>query len=300
MSEQHPHPPVSVLGLGTMGTALATALLGAGHPVTVWNRTQTKADPVVAGGAARAADAAEAVRAGEIVLTCLLDHTSVHDVLDAHTGALAGRVLVNVTNTTPEESAELAAWTAGHGIDFLDGGIMAVPPQIGTHEAFVLYSGSRRALDTARTALAALGDVRYLGTDPGMAALQDMALLSAMYGMYGGILHAFALVRTGGVSAREFAPVLARWLGGAGGLAVPTAEQIDAADYARDVTSNVTMQAAAYDGLCDLARARGVDPLLLEPFGGLLRRRVTEGHGHEDATGVIDYLTTTTSPGEHA
>ncbi len=292
---ERPSLPVTVLGLGAMGRALAEALLDAGHAVTVWNRTAAKAESLVARGAARAGDVAEALRASPVIVTCLLGHVSVHDVLDDHAGALAGRTLVNVTNTTPEGSAELASWAASHNADFLDGGIMAVPPQIGTPAAFVLYSGSSRALETARPALEAFGDVRYLGSDPSLAALQDLALLSAMYGMFGGVLHAFALVRTGGVTARGFAPVLREWLTGMVGWASSAAEQIDDGDHARNVASNLAMQAAAYDGFLAVARDRGVDPLLLEPLGRLLRRRVGDGHGHEGITGVIDYLTTTTT-----
>lgn len=292
---ERPPPSVTVLGLGAMGTALATALLEAGHAVTVWNRTAAKADPLVARGAARAGDVDEALRTSQVIVACLLDHVSVHAALDDHASALAGRTLVNVTNTTPEDSVELASWAACHGADFLDGGIMAVPPQIGTPAAFVLYSGSSRALETARPALETFGDVRYLGSDPSLAALQDLALLSGMYGMFGGILHAFALVRTGGVTARRFAPVLREWLTGMAGWASTAAEQIDNGDHARDVVSNLAMQTAAYDGFLTVARDRGVNPLLLEPLGQLLRCRVEDGHGHEDVTGVINYLTTTTN-----
>jgi 3-hydroxyisobutyrate dehydrogenase-like beta-hydroxyacid dehydrogenase len=45
------HTPVTVIGLGLMGRALATAFLRAGHPTTVWNRTPAKAEQLVAQGA---------------------------------------------------------------------------------------------------------------------------------------------------------------------------------------------------------------------------------------------------------
>ena len=73
---------VSVLGLGAMGHALAAALVAAGHTTTVWNRSPGRADGLVEQGAAVAATAGAAVRAGELVVVCLLDHASVHEVLD--------------------------------------------------------------------------------------------------------------------------------------------------------------------------------------------------------------------------
>ncbi|MBK1783084.1 NAD(P)-dependent oxidoreductase [Prauserella cavernicola] len=283
-------PPVTVLGLGAMGTALARALLGAGHPVTAWNRTAAKAEPLVELGAARAATPGEAIAAGRLVFACLLDYASVHDVLDDHADALRGRVLVNLTNGTPVQARTFSEWAACHGADYLGGGIMAVPPQIGTPDAFVLYSGSRSAFETSRGALDTFGESHYLGGAPGLAALQDIALLSGMYGMFTGIIHALALVRSEGTPLTEFVPRLDRWLSSMSGWAHAAAHQIDAGDYASDVPSNLGMQAAGFVNLTRAAQEQGVSPELLEPLGALLRRRAADGHGHEDITGIIELL----------
>lgn len=105
--------PVTVLGLGAMGSALAAAFVKAGHPTTVWNRTPGKDAELIAAGA-RGADSVEtAVAAGDLVVACLFDHASVHETLDPVTGKLAGRDLVNLTSTEPAGSRELADWAAG-------------------------------------------------------------------------------------------------------------------------------------------------------------------------------------------
>lgn len=279
------NPPVTVLGLGAMGRALARTLLAAGHPTTVWNRTPGKDDELVAAGAVRAATVADAVAAHRIVLACLLTNDTVDEVL---TGVpLDGRILVNLTNGTPAQARALAT---AYGPDrYLDGGIMAVPPTIGGPHAFVLYSGSAPAYDEARPALERFGEARYLGADPGLAALHDIALLSGMYGMVGGVLHALALVRAAGVSATGFAPLLTRWLTAMAGGVGRYAAQLDAGEYGRDVVSNLGMQAAAWDNLTDTARAEGVDPRLLAPLGDLMRRRAAD-HPDEDLTGIVELL----------
>ncbi len=117
-----------MLGLGAMGSALAAALVQAGHATTVWNRSPGKADDLVAQGARAAATAGDAVRASELVVVCLLDHASVRHVLDPLADDLAGRAVVNVTTTAPEQSRESATWAADAGIGYLDGGIMAGHP----------------------------------------------------------------------------------------------------------------------------------------------------------------------------
>lgn len=260
-------PAVTVVGLGAMGSALAEALLAGGYPTTVWNRSAHKADPLVAKGAVRAETAAEAITASRLVIVCLLDYHSVSDVLGVDAGSLSGRVLVNLTNGTPAQAFELAAWAAQRDADYLDGGIMAVPPMIATPAAFLLYSGSRSAFDTYRHVLDSLGESHYLGADPGMAALHDLALLSGMYGMVVGVLHAFALVGTEGVEATTFAPMLSRWLDGMSGFVSGAAEQIDKRDYTIGVTSNLAMQAAAYVNLVQVAEEQGISPELVAPLG---------------------------------
>ena len=62
---------VAVLGMGRMGHALAERLLSGGHTVTVWNRTQGKADDLLARGARQAATPAEAAASSELTLTSL-------------------------------------------------------------------------------------------------------------------------------------------------------------------------------------------------------------------------------------
>lgn len=204
--------PVTVLGLGDMGTALARALVGAGHRTTVWNRTAAKAEALAAEGARTAATAGAAVAASPLVVVCLLDYDSVRQVLAPLGDALSGRAVVNLTNGTPRQARELAAWAAGHGAQYLDGGIMAVPPMIGTPAAFLLYSGSPDAFTAHRTVLDLFGESHHLGEDPGRAPLYDLALLSAMYGMFSGVLHGYALIRSDGVAAADAAPLMGRWL----------------------------------------------------------------------------------------
>ncbi|MGL5502863.1 MAG: NAD(P)-binding domain-containing protein, partial [Aeromonas veronii] len=62
---------LSVIGLGAMGSALATTLLKAGHPVTVWNRSAAKAAPLQALGATLASSVGAAIATSDITLVCV-------------------------------------------------------------------------------------------------------------------------------------------------------------------------------------------------------------------------------------
>lgn len=283
---------VAVLGLGSMGAALAEALLGAGYEVTVWNRTPGRAEGLVARGARRAGSVAEAVRAGEIVLVCILDYGDIGPLLEQQGGgraALQGRVVVNVTNGSPEEARAMAERVTALGAGYLDGGIMAVPEIIASPEAFVLYSGSREAFEAHREVLEAFARSVYLGEDPGLAPLHDLALLSGMYGMFGGFLHAAALVRSAGGPVAEFTTTLLQpWLGAMAGGLPAMAAQIDSGDYT--VTGSPLAMQAAHDSIGEVSRAQGVSPELFAPLFALMERRVADGHGREGLAGLVELV----------
>ncbi|NRQ39227.1 NAD(P)-dependent oxidoreductase [Nonomuraea sp. NN258] len=204
---------IGILGLGAMGRALAGALLDAGHEVTVWNRTPGRADDLLARGAREAPGVAATIAAADLTIVCLLNDASVRTTLEPVAQDLAGRTLVNLTSGSAAQARELAGWLAGHGARSLAGGIMAVPPTIGTVGAFILYSGPRDLFDRLAPALAPLGRPQWAGEDPGFAALYDMAALSGMYGMSAGADHAVALVHAEGGDVAAFKrEVLRPWM----------------------------------------------------------------------------------------
>ncbi|MEV6520523.1 NAD(P)-binding domain-containing protein [Longispora sp. NPDC051575] len=275
---------IAVLGLGRMGTALAGALVGSGHTVTVWNRSPAKADALAARGARPAGTPAEAVASSPVVIVCVSDYATVRAVLDS--GNLAGRLVVNLTNGTPEQARELAEWTAERGGDYLDGGIMAVPQMIGAPGALVLYSGSA-AFTAHEPTLTAFGAATYLGADPGLAPLYDLALLSGMYGMLGGFLQAAALVGSERVPVVEFTKLLVPWVNAMTAMLPGFATEIDARGYATDVSS----LDANLDALRNIEAAsagQGVGFELLAPVRALVERRVAAGHAADSLSSLIE------------
>ncbi|GGV71729.1 dehydrogenase [Streptomyces longisporoflavus] len=291
MPAQPAQSPVTVLGLGLMGSALAAALLKAGHPTTVWNRTAAKTGPLAAQGAAPADTAKDAIEAAPLVIVCLTTNDSVRSLLEPEAAALKGRTLVNLTNGTPAQARELAAWAADHGITYIDGGIMAVPQMIATPGAYILYSGTdEAAFATHRPTLQALADTKWAGKDPGLAALYDLSLLTGMYGMTMGVAQAYALIGSEGIPAREFAPLLRDWVAAMTDAIVPeTATAVDAGQHLTDV-SNLAMNREAFTNFLQAYAEQGLRTDLFEPFQGLLDRAVDEGHGADGLSRLVTLL----------
>ncbi|MGW2224850.1 NAD(P)-dependent oxidoreductase [Streptomyces formicae] len=272
--------PVTVLGLGLMGSALAAALLKAGHATTVWNRTAAKTGPLAAQGATPADTAKDAIEAAPLVIVCLTTNDNVRALLEPEATALKGRTVVNLTNGSPAQARELADWAAAHGITYLDGGIMAVPQMIATPGAYILYSGTdEAAFATHRETLSALADTKWVGTDPGLAALYDLSLLTGMYGMVMGVAQAYALIGSEGIPARDFAPLLTEWIVAmTHGLVPGTAEALDSDRHLTDV-SNLAMNREAFTNFTSAFNEQGLRTDLFDPLQGLLDRAVEQGHG---------------------
>ncbi|MFD3308787.1 NAD(P)-dependent oxidoreductase [Streptomyces sp. NPDC058694] len=279
---------MSVLGLGAMGTALAGALVKAGHATTCWNRSPVKADELVAQGAELAATARDAVLSSPLVIVCLLDHASVHEVLDPISAELAGRTVVNVTTTSPAQSRELAEWAAQAGVAYLDGGIMAVPDMIGRPGASILYSGSAEVFDEYKPLLELWGTASYFGEDAGLASLYDLALLAGMYVMFAGFMHGAAMVAPAGMTAGEFAALAAPWLTAMTGGFQGFAEVIDGGDY-----TVAGQQSLAFSDLGDLVAAsadQGISTEVVDMVQRLVRRQIDAGHGEEGFARIIESI----------
>ncbi len=280
---------VTVIGLGLMGSALAAAFLNGGYPTTVWNRSEDKADPLIHKGATRAATVADAVSASPLVVVCLTTYETVHEVLDLVGDALSGRVLVNLTNGTPDQARRTAAWAVERGADYLDGGIMAVSQMIAGPDAHLLYSGSPDGFEAHRRELESLGTSRYLGTDAGLASLYDLALLGGMYGMLAGFFHSVALVGTEKVAATEFTSLLVPWLNAMAGMLPGLAQEIDAGDYPTDV-SGLDVNKDAVANILQASRDQGIGVDLLAPLQALIDQRVADGHGADSLSSLIEVI----------
>ena len=270
---------VTMLGLGAMGRALATAVAGTGRPTTVWNRTPGKAGDAVARGATEATTVEEALGTDSVVVACLLDHASVHEVLDPVAASLTGRTLINLTTTTPNQARELADWAREHGIVYLDGGIMAVPAMIGGPGSAILYSGSNPAFEQHRPLFDLWGTSTYFGTDAGMASLYDMAILSGMYVMFAGFMHGAAMVGSEGVPADTFAKFATPFLSAMTASFDGIAAVLDGGDYSIE-----GQQSLEFSDLSDFLRAaaeQGVATDVLQPVQTLIERQITAGHGKE-------------------
>ncbi|TLW94574.1 NAD(P)-dependent oxidoreductase [Saccharomonospora piscinae] len=270
--------PVTVIGLGPMGQAMTRALLAAGHPVTVWNRTASRADAVVAEGATRADTVAEALAATHVAVLSLTDYQAMYDILGAAPDALAGRLVVNLSSDTPHRSTEAAQWLATLGARLLVGGIMVPAELVGTEQSYVFYSGSRDDFRTHETTLSVLGRADYRGADHALAQLYYQAQLDIFLTSLAAYLHATAMLRAAGVPAPVFAPYAREMFDMTSYFLDGVPEEIERGEYPGDAAT-ATMMGATAEHIVGASEDAGVDTTLPRAVLSYYRRAIEAGHG---------------------
>jgi 3-hydroxyisobutyrate dehydrogenase-like beta-hydroxyacid dehydrogenase len=273
--------PVTVLGLGPMGRALASAFLKARHPVTVWNRTPGKAGDLLERGAVATDSVQDAVEAGQVIIACLIDYDAVRATLEQSQAGWGNRWLVNLTSGEPAQARQMSLWASSRGIDYLDGAILTPTPAIGTPSATVLFSGARDVYEAVQETMAAMGGTAvHLGDDPGQASAYEVALLDIFATSVNGIVHAFALASAEGIEPERFATFAT----GIGGLLPEMikrfAQQIQTGRYPGD-RSTIASAASGITHIINTATSHGIDVGMLTAAKSIIDHAVTDGYGPE-------------------
>lgn len=281
---------VTVIGLGSMGAALAEAFIKAGHPTTVWNRTASKAAPLVAKGAVQAEAVEDAVAASPLIITCLTTYDDTRTALEPAGAALKGRALVTLNSGSPAGARETATWALGHGARFLGGAIKNVPSAVGAEDTLLYYGGDKSVFDEFESTLRVMGgDTVFLGDDADLAALYEMAvggtLLPALVGFFQGA----AALQARGLEASSMVRFSVKWFEMINSVLPVFAEEIDAGDYSKPASSvNLFVAGAAHDA--ELGKEAGLDMEWHKPFHDLLQRAVEAGHGDHSISALTEVL----------
>jgi 3-hydroxyisobutyrate dehydrogenase-like beta-hydroxyacid dehydrogenase len=149
---------VGWIGLGQLGLPMATNVVDAGNAMTVWNRTASKAAPLVARGAQLAEAAIGVAHPGGTIVTSLWDGAAVEGVVTPDLlERLRGGLHISTTTMLPATSKQLAERHAAHGVAFVEAPVFGRPEAAAAKQLAVPIAGSARDKDRARPVLAALG-----------------------------------------------------------------------------------------------------------------------------------------------
>lgn len=291
---------LTCIGLGLMGSALARAVLAAGHPVTVWNRSPGKAEALVGLGAQEARSFAEALAAGLVVLICIDNYASTRALLEPEgkAGHLAGRTVVSLTTGTPREALELSAWVETQGARYLDGAILCGPSEIGSTSGEILVSGDAPLWHSVSPLLTCLaGKVRHVGARIGAAAALDFAWLTMSYVQFIGVAHAANICRSQGIDLSIFIELFPAEpaLADADAYTRKLARIIKDADYDHP-TATLQVWGEALGHIQQQARDAGIPSDIPDFIAGYFQRAVGMGLGKQEAIAIYKTLMVNEKP----
>jgi 3-hydroxyisobutyrate dehydrogenase-like beta-hydroxyacid dehydrogenase len=196
-----------------MGEGIAERVLGAGHAVTVYNRTAAKADKLRGKGATVASSPAAAARDAEVVLTMLADDAAVEQVVfgpDGILGAMrAGAVHASSSTISVALAQRLAAAHREGKSRYVSAPVMGRPDAAAAGKLFVIVAGDDDAVQTAQPVFDAIGQRTYrMGTEPSVANLVKLSNNFLLASIIEASAEAFALVRKGGVDPLVYREML--------------------------------------------------------------------------------------------
>ena len=208
-----------------MGKPMAQNLLRAGFPLTVWNRTKSKADDLVRAGAKLAANPREVAAQSDVLITIVSDPPALEEVLFG-SGALEalrqGTILIDSSTVSPDTARRVATACVKRGVDFLDAPVTGGTWGAEKGELVFMIGGDAAVLDRAKPVLEAMGKRFFLlgPNGAGQTVKLGMNLLLALE--IDAWAESLALVTNAGVPAERLIEVMQSSMGHARLLDVKT------------------------------------------------------------------------------
>jgi len=202
---------LAFLGLGQMGTPIATRLLEAGHDLTVWNRTSAKTKPLVDRGASAAASPAEAVAGVDAAITMVATPQALEQVVFADDGLLGalrpGQWLIDMSTVGPEAILSVARRLPSQ-VTLVDAPVRGSVPEA-TAGRLAIYVGATQAgFEHVQPILVTLGTPHHVG-GPGSGAATKEVVNSTLGAAIAALGEALALGDTLGLDRATLLDVLA-------------------------------------------------------------------------------------------
>lgn len=170
---------IAFVGTGVMGQGMVANLLKSGHEVTVYTRTKTKADGLLALGARWAASPAEAARGADIAISMVGYPNDVEEVWRGPQGFMSsarpGCVLVDMTTSSPALARSLAAEASAKGFGPLDAPVSGGDRGAREGTLTIMVGGAQKDYDFAQPVFAAMGKTIVRQGAPGTGQLCKLA-----------------------------------------------------------------------------------------------------------------------------
>jgi len=269
---------VGFLGTGLLGSGMVERMLKQGTPVTVWNRTASKARALAPLGAAVAATPADAASAADHVHMTLPDDAVVDRIVEEIVPALRQTsIVIDHSTTSPRGTKQRIPRLNGAGVRFIHAPVFMSPQMARDGVGIMLVSGPRAVFEEARPALEKMTrEVWYIGEEPDRAAAYKIFGNSMLFVIAAGVTDVFAMAKGLGIAPAEALAVFSKFQ--PAGVITSRGEKMARGDFS--ASFELTM---ARKDMRLMLEAAGSNPTVVLP--SIARRMddaIAKGHGRED------------------
>jgi 3-hydroxyisobutyrate dehydrogenase-like beta-hydroxyacid dehydrogenase len=208
-------PKVGLIGLGLMGQPMGMNLLKAGHPLTVWNRTISRAKELVAMGAKLAKSPREVAEGSDVLLTIVSDPPALESVLwgdSSQAGALAGlkagSTYIDSSTVSPVLARRIAAACAERRVRFLDAPVTGGDWGAKKGELVFMVGGDGETLKAVEPILAVMGKKWFHLGPNGAGQTVKLAMNMILALQVDALAEALALVTAAGLKGENLVEVM--------------------------------------------------------------------------------------------
>ena len=283
---------IALLGCGLMGQPMARRLLNAGHTLTVWNRTRSKAEALEADGAQVADTPAAAAAQADVLITMLDNGDVVRDVVFERPGPTSpsvaealrpGALFIDMGSILPAQAQAHARWLADRQVRALDAPVSGgtVGAEAGT--LAIMVGGEAADVDAARSVLSVLGRPVHVGP-AGSGQLAKLANQMIVGITIGAVAEALLMVERGGADPAKVREALRGGFAESRILDVHGQRMVDG-DFAK--RGSIAVQLKDLRNAMQTASGMGFDAPITQALTQLYSDAVAHGMAELDQSGLF-------------
>ena len=207
-----PAKHLGLIGLGLMGRPMGMNLIKAGYPLTVWNRTASRAEELVAAGAKLAKSPQEVAAASDFLLTIVSDPPALEEVLWGNSGAMQslkrGSIYIDSSTVSPALARKIATACTDRGARFLDAPVTGGDWGAKKGELVFMIGGEAETLKEAEPILGVLGKKLFHLGPNGAGQTIKLAMNAILALQVDALAEALALVTRAGIAGEKLVEVM--------------------------------------------------------------------------------------------
>ena len=207
-----PAKHIGLIGLGLMGRPMGMNLIKAGYTLTVWNRTASRADELVAAGAQLAKSPGEVAAGSDFLLTIVSDPPALEEVLWGSCGAIEAlkrdRIYVDSSTVSPALARKIAAACAERGVRFLDAPVTGGDWGAKKGELVFMIGGDAATLKEAEPVLNVMGKKLFHLGPHGAGQTIKLAMNAILALQVDALAEALALTTRAGIAGEKLVEVM--------------------------------------------------------------------------------------------